>query len=447
MTFLDMKKQRYDIFISYRREGGAQYARILQLMLMQRGYSVFLDYDELTDGIFGEHIVKAIKDAPIFMLVLSSHALDRCRNEGDWVRKEIELAMSEGKKIIPVNPDNSFDGNIPEGVSEAIQKAMSSQYSEISFGQTLGVTVDFMIEKRIVSIVGKRSAQGEVDMDYDGAKESLEKKDARHRILKRLGIIATMVLVLAVLSSVSVWGYFHWQDKQNEEDCNARAEMRADLERKYKCFNMHIRSDLTMRQLAAIDDIFGKMSAVIVDTLWMSKFECSEGQWYGILDKQDDGAKDNMPMTEVSFGEVYMLFLDTLNKMTGMEGYVFDLPSVEEWTYAAHGGSYQEVTSWVGSSAVEEVAWYQGNSGGKSHPCDGQQGKTCNQLDLFDMSGNVGEWCNSPMILEEGVVLMTVCGGNYNSPSADVTAESKVGMDANAKEKTVGFRVVIRKTN
>ena len=46
-----MQQNKYDIFISYRRDSGAQYARILQLMLMQRGYKVFLDYDELTDGI------------------------------------------------------------------------------------------------------------------------------------------------------------------------------------------------------------------------------------------------------------------------------------------------------------------------------------------------------------------------------------------------------------
>ena len=53
-------KSTYDIFISYRRDGGAQYARILQLMLQQRGYRVFLDYDELKEGIFGKRIKDAI---------------------------------------------------------------------------------------------------------------------------------------------------------------------------------------------------------------------------------------------------------------------------------------------------------------------------------------------------------------------------------------------------
>ena len=56
----------YDIFISYRRTTGAQYARIIQLMLAQRGYKVFLDYDELKDGVFGKRIKAAINEAPVF---------------------------------------------------------------------------------------------------------------------------------------------------------------------------------------------------------------------------------------------------------------------------------------------------------------------------------------------------------------------------------------------
>lgn len=95
----------YDIFISYRRDGGAQYARILQLMLSQRGYRVFLDYDELKDGVFGKRIKAAIKAAPVFMLVLSKDSLDRCKNEDDWVREEILYAIEHQKKIVPVNPD------------------------------------------------------------------------------------------------------------------------------------------------------------------------------------------------------------------------------------------------------------------------------------------------------------------------------------------------------
>lgn len=55
-----MGLRKYDIFISYRREDGAQYARIVQLLLEHEGFSVFLDYEELKDGQFGDKIENAI---------------------------------------------------------------------------------------------------------------------------------------------------------------------------------------------------------------------------------------------------------------------------------------------------------------------------------------------------------------------------------------------------
>lgn len=67
-NFRRNKSQRYDVFISYRRDGGAQYARTLQLMLEMRGYRVFLDYDELVDGQFSPKIEAAIHNSTIYEL-------------------------------------------------------------------------------------------------------------------------------------------------------------------------------------------------------------------------------------------------------------------------------------------------------------------------------------------------------------------------------------------
>lgn len=144
-----MNRNRYDIFISYRREGGAQYARTLQLMLERKGYKVFLDYDELTDGQFSAKIDEAIRNSTIFVIVLSKGALGRCVNDGDWVRREIETAIETNKRIVPVNPDATFDG-IPEGLPEDIRRAIElTQHSEINFGQSLNATVDLMVKNRI----------------------------------------------------------------------------------------------------------------------------------------------------------------------------------------------------------------------------------------------------------------------------------------------------------
>ena len=170
----------------------------------------------------------------------------------------------------------------------------------------------------------------------------------------------------------------------------------------------------------------------------MSQFEFTEGQWHGIKDEEYDNSRKDMPMTNVSFGDISMLVID-LSNMTNLG---FALPSAEEWEYAAHGGENKETTLYVGDDDVSKVAWYKDNSGGKAHPSDGRQGKDPNMLDLYDMSGNVSELCNSSFD-ESG--LYTICGGNYDSPASEVAVSSRKGIDTNTKDNHVGFRMIIRK--
>lgn len=139
----------YDIFISYRREGGADKARILKTELEKRGFKVFLDFDELKDGIFDQRIMHAIKSAPIFMILLSQNALDRCCEEEDWVRKEIEYAIKMERHIIPINPNLSFK-NFPITTPPFIVKGVQQhQMSEIMFGQLFNASMDKMVAERI----------------------------------------------------------------------------------------------------------------------------------------------------------------------------------------------------------------------------------------------------------------------------------------------------------
>lgn len=438
-----MAKNTYDIFISYRRDGGAQYARILQLMLIQRGYKVFLDYDELTDGVFGDHIKSAIKEAPVFMLVLSKNSMERCVNEDDWVRQEILLAIEEGKHLIPVNPDNSFDGFPEDTIDKKIPKEIrehisSHQFSEIGFGQTLGVTIDLMVKNRLVPTLGKRNVGKHVDVDFQAAQETLRKIDAHNRFMKRLGIVGIAAVILIVLFSCLLF----WQHQKSKDVAEAETfaldNLRTELQEKYKAIGLQLSPGLSFTQMNTIDTLLMNMSAVHPDTLWMSQFEFTVGQWYGIKGNPYDEAQHHMPMTNVSFGDI-SLFLFDLADMTNLN---VTLPSVEEWEYAAHGGSSHETTLYVGNDDVDKVAWYKNNSDGKAHPSDGQQGKDPNTLDLYDMSGNVSELCNSPFD-ESG--LYTICGGNYDSPASEVTVDSRKGFATDVKDKKVGFRIIIRK--
>jgi len=151
-----MAKDRYDIFLSYRRSEGKDIARAIKETLERRGYRVFLDMDELQDGVFDKRILDAIQSAPIYLILLTAHCLDRCDRETDWVRQEIDYALAHHKQIIPLNPDKQFDG-FPDIVPPHIRAGLSQhQYSAIDTGQLYQVSMDQLVTRRLEPVFRRR---------------------------------------------------------------------------------------------------------------------------------------------------------------------------------------------------------------------------------------------------------------------------------------------------
>jgi hypothetical protein len=93
---------RYDIFISYRREQGAAEARALRSALTERGVRSFLDVDDLRAGKFDAALLRRIEETPNFVLVLTPGCLAGCKNPRDWLRQEIARAVKSARNIVPV---------------------------------------------------------------------------------------------------------------------------------------------------------------------------------------------------------------------------------------------------------------------------------------------------------------------------------------------------------
>ena len=139
--------RKYDIFISYRREGGEDFAKHLHDILAGRGYSVFFDTDTLRSGDFNVELFDRIGECTDFIIVLSPNALDRCVNEKDWVRQELACALREGKNIVPIRSAKfHFPEELPEDI-DAIRKQNGVSINNELFDAMIDRVISFLHSK------------------------------------------------------------------------------------------------------------------------------------------------------------------------------------------------------------------------------------------------------------------------------------------------------------
>ena len=120
---------------------------------------------------------------------------------------------------------------------------------------------------------------------------------------------------------------------------------------------------------------------------YIGKYEVSQALWKAVMGKNPSYFKgDNLPVEEVSWDDCQE-FISKLNRITDKK---FRLPTEAEWEYAARGGKRSRGYQYSGSSNLSNVAWCRDNSGSKTHAVGTKQG---NELGIYDMSGNVFEWC------------------------------------------------------
>ncbi|MGM9695983.1 MAG: SUMF1/EgtB/PvdO family nonheme iron enzyme [Alloprevotella sp.] len=126
---------------------------------------------------------------------------------------------------------------------------------------------------------------------------------------------------------------------------------------------------------------------VTLSSYYIGETEVTQALWKAVMGSNPSWFKgDNLPVEKVSWNDC-QTFISKLNALTGKN---FRLPTEAEWEFAARGGNQSRHTQYSGSSRIDDVAWYYGNSNDKTHPVKTKQP---NELGIYDMSGNVDEWC------------------------------------------------------
>lgn len=190
---------------------------------------------------------------------------------------------------------------------------------------------------------------------------------------------------------------------------------------------------------------------VSITTFYMAKYPVTQKEWRILVGNRPWFSKncDECPVENVSWYDA-QIFINTLNQLSGKN---YRLPTEAEWEYAAAGGNRNEGYKYAGNDHIDAVAWYSGNSDKQIHVV-GQ--KQPNQLGLFDMSGNVWQWCSdwfsdtyynySETDNPEGPKrdAYRVCrGGSWWSEARDCRISNRDRYPADARDDDVGFRIAI----
>lgn len=466
---------QYDVFISYSRKdyvdesGDVIKGNIIEKiknLLKDNGISFWIDEDGINSGDeFAHLIANSIKNSKILIFVSSENS-----NKSEWTRKEIATAISYKKKIIPFKCDDApYDDSINFYISDFDYIAYHNEEKSFkrlvsSIKQHLDHEAVEVNKQKIEKFEAEQKVLEEKCNDTIDKINNIEKeickldKNRKERLLEHLSyeindvtanmqakpykkngwiyVVLLLVLAYAVIVSVMRFGNGATEEEMHTvvEEVEPVVTQPEEKKTETKPIKKELKNITVKVNGVSLDMIAVKGNEKISDFL-IGKFEVTQGLWKAVMgttisqqrDKIDTSFKlrgegDNMPMYYINWNDCQD-FIKKLNSMTGKK---FRMPSEAEWEYAAKGGV-------KGGVAVQ--GWYEDNSNGGTHLVGSREP---NVLGLYDMIGNVSEWCRDKKGYEH-----VVKGGCWASSIEYCKVTSRSYLDEMIRNDETGLRLVM----
>lgn len=187
---------------------------------------------------------------------------------------------------------------------------------------------------------------------------------------------------------------------------------------------------------------------LVTQGLWKAVMDETPSHFYKVRYWHSCGVEwEKLPVENVSWHDCQQF----INKLHQLTGHQFRIPTESEWEFAARGGIKSQGFEYAGSNDIYDVAWFRGNSKGETHPV---AQLAPNELGIYDMSGNVFEWCydwygdycghaqTDPTGLESGVYRV-YRGGCWISDPVPCRSSCRKRNSPNSRKLNVGFRLAL----
>ncbi len=499
---------KYDIFISYRKRCSGDKPELLQLMIEEMGYRGRVSFDkENLDGKFNVSLINRIDNCRDYLMFIAPETfasvnpsddeqtsfylrlaempenecvalideLDRSGNANfDYVRIELSRILARARRgervnIIPIVPEDSerfrfCDLNLPADL-KGIKDYQAIFYSNSVVSRLKQIRPD--LKKHLksrpkssralfygaiaaIAIIGC-AVVGHMYSSQRKAFESAESFAAVDSLSQESHLIGFFDSEIAAKKAVfdslrtdvpSLNRPMNWSDEATIEQITA---IRGIIEGMVPVEGGIFMLGATRSSDNVDPDIEFPASEQTVLPFRIQKFETTKGQWAAIMGTEVPEDSTEFPVTNVSF----LQCAEFVGKLSDLSGLTFALPTESEWEYAAKEGGRTDYLEFSGSDTPETVAWYEANSSGRLHANnDFSADLRWNRLDLYHLSGNAAEWCDTEFLTYEGESfgdsLMVVRGGSFDSPVYDITVTHRTFLPADEALANVGLRLVLR---